>query len=98
MALDTARDDLDVFRDQVVHDAGHQAVLAAAGIRGSVGPRQTTFAPMPTVPGSDLYPVKMHRDVLPGKRGDGRDPTRMKSVRRFYPVKVKAEFYPVKGR
>jgi hypothetical protein len=41
-----------------LHDAGHQAALAAAGIRGSVGPRQTTFAPMPTVPGSDLYPVK----------------------------------------
>jgi hypothetical protein len=51
-----------------------------------------------TAPGSDLYRVKMRRDVLSGKRGNGRDPTRMKSVRRFYPVKVKAEFYPVKGR
>ena len=49
-------------------------------------------------PGSDLYRVKMYRDVLPGKRGNGSDPARMKSVRRFYLVKVKAEFYPVKGR
>ena len=48
VAFDTARDDLDVFRDQVVRDGRATGrALAAAGTRGFVGPRQMTFAPMP---------------------------------------------------
>ena len=48
VALDTARDDLDVFRDQVVRDGRATGpCVAAAGTRGFVGPRQMTFAPMP---------------------------------------------------